>query len=89
MLLVRWQREDAKITLNVTLPLGTTGTVVVPKPCSNGTRETAVVMGESGRDSIEAVEGIIGGPRDDQDHLTVKVGSGSYSFSVHAKIKIQ
>ena len=81
---VNWQRASGKTTLNVTLPLGTTGTVVVPKPCSSsgGERVDDFTLSESGQ--LVSI-GLASARGTGADGVRVEVASGSYSFVVEER----
>lgn len=84
-LFVNWERTSGKTALNVTVPLGTTSTVVVPKPCSasgGGVQAVSYMLRESGHLMQTPQRESETRTANAADELSVVVASGSYSFVV-------
>jgi hypothetical protein len=95
---VSWRRDGRTTTLNVTLPLGSTATVVVPKPCESDGAHTAAavtvrdsgqhVWSESQPSAISSVDGVRVGARAAVGagrSVALSVKSGTYSFVASAE----
>jgi alpha-L-rhamnosidase len=81
----RWNKTDASLTLEVTIPANATAKVSVP---TLGLKEFAITEGGKAiwqNDSyVRGVVGITGASRD-VDWVTFDVGSGSYCFELKGK----
>ena len=82
MIFSSWKKNKHSLTLDVALPVNTQAKVGVPKM-----KLANVTIKESGKtvwknsSYLESAAGITGGSENDE-YVTFKVGSGSYSFKI-------
>jgi alpha-L-rhamnosidase len=82
-----WKRSPGTINLDVTVPVNSTATVVIPKP-EEATdllvREGEGVIWEKGKYAA-GVPGVSGASQGDGGDIAIEVGSGDYSFTLTAE----
>ncbi len=77
-----WSKQGSSLTLNVTLPVNAQARVSIPKVGLKNVivTESEKIIWENGS-YVRGVAGIANGSEDD-NYVTFKVGSGTYSFNV-------
>jgi alpha-L-rhamnosidase len=82
-----WHRSPGTVTLEVTVPVNSTATVVIPKP-EEATellvREGEGVVWEDGK-FVAGVQGVTGASQGAGGSIAIEVGSGNYSFTLTAE----
>jgi alpha-L-rhamnosidase len=82
-----WRRSPGTTTVDVTVPVNSTATVVIPKP-EEATellvREGEGVVWEDGK-YVAGVPGVSGASQGDGGDIVIEVGSGQYTFTMTAE----
>jgi alpha-L-rhamnosidase len=82
-----WRRSPGTATVEVTIPVNSTATVVIPKPEEASdllVREGERAVWENGK-YVAGVPGVSGASQGDGGDVVIEVGSGQYSFTLTAE----
>eukprot|EP01043_Picozoa_sp_COSAG02_P063550 COSAG02_NODE_9039_length_2353_cov_1.752884_2_plen_322_part_00 len=79
-----WAFTGTKLVLNTTLPVNTAATLKLPSSAGRGWVEVSesdtVIYGTALPSGNTTMDGIYGIKQPDEDHIELKIGSGSYRF---------